>query len=493
MKQLFTWIVFILFVCGTFVYLMFMINSSFGTIENYQQFDTNKMKEFIVEKRTRQAIQRKQIENIQKLFDEKCLVVEFSKNGNQCNAERDPQKCVYSVDPYDLYDPACLEYVKEKYQEIPEDGVRAIYMSSYVASNKSFRDSLVRLVETTDLNAIVIDIKEVEGYVNYHIEDKTGEQFPYQRNLMFDIEQFIEELHEKDIYVIGRIVVFKDGLWAQDNPGDAVQKKSASGVPWKDYGGKTYVDPGARDYWDYVIAIADTAYRSGFDEINLDYIRYPSDGNMEDTFYPHSDDVLIEYGLEDGRVAIINDFSQYVTRNLREKHPEITISGDVFGMVSTARDDVTIGQRLEPMLLAYDYISPMVYPSHYQEGFITLPGHPDLYPYEVVYKAQQTAQERSDALRVRLGQIQISFATTTDTILQDILGTHTEHKNTDIDNIKVGALRPWLQDFTCTWCKTSKPYQAVEIQAQIAATLDAGQQGWMLWDAGNRYRGYRAI
>jgi len=464
------------------------IESSYAMINESAEVSVMSMKQMVVTMQKQRTMQKKSTEDINNLFSQRCIAVEYSTQGSVCKTGENAETCVQDVTASRLSKPMCLEYQKQDYVKTPQDGVRAIYMSSYVASNKSFRKKLVDLVDQSELNTIVIDVKEVEGYVNYAISDTT--RFPYQRNLMFDIEDFIKQLHNKNIYVIGRIVVFKDGQWVRDNPGDAVQKKSDPGTPWEDFNGKTFVDPGARDYWDYIVAIADNAHKLGFDEINFDYIRYPSDGNVANILYPQSGDVLSEYGLEKGRSMTVNDFSQYITRKLRELNSDIVMSGDVFGMVSTARNDVTIGQRLEPMLLAYDYISPMVYPSHYPMGFLNLSGHPDLHPYEVVNRAQQTAQERMIVLQTRL--LGARQATTT-AALQDILGTYTEHKNTNIQDVRVGALRPWLQDFTCTWCQGSKPYGAAEVQAQIQATNDAGQQGWMLWDAGNRYRGYREI
>jgi len=173
---------------------------------------------------------------------------------------------------------------------------------------------------------------------------------------------------------------------------------------------------------------------------------------MANTHYPYSQKTIDELGEVDGRVAVLNEFMEYYTTQLRTRHPDIVISADVFGMVTSLNDDLTIGQKLEPFLTHFDYVMPMVYPSHYPRGFINKPGHPDNYPYEIIYKSMRDGIAKAEAA-----------------------------------GLDTDKLRPWLQDFTCTWCAGYFAYGGAELREQIQATYDSGLDSWWLWNAANRY------
>lgn len=386
-------------------------------------------------------------ESIDELFEAGCREVEYTKTQERCSVA-----AMCDVTQYDIAllrgVPVCLDYGLERI-ETPES-VKGIYMTSLAAGSESFRNRLIDLVETTELNTIVIDIKEIDGYTGTLVGDR--EKFPFQKNLMGDVGELVRELHERDIYVIARIVLFKDKAWAAAHPEHAVARKDNHDVVWTDYGGKKYIDPGAEPFWEYLVELSSATYNIGFDEIQADYIRFPSDGDMANTYYPYSQERIDTMGPMAGRVATLNEFAEYYTTQLRERHPDIVISADVFGMVTSLSDDLTIGQKLEPFLEHFDYVSPMVYPSHYSQGFISMPGHPDNYPYEVIKKAMDDGVRKAN--------------------------------NAGVDPDK---LRPWLQDFTCSWCEGYFPYGADELRAQIQATYDAGLDSWLLWNAANRY------
>src|SRR3989338_11364513 len=165
--------------------------------------------------------------------------------------------------------------------ETPEP-LKALYMTACVAGTPSWRESLKKLIGTTELNAVVIDIKDFTGVVSF------PNNFPKtdvgRGCTVSDMREFIGELHDADIYVIGRVSVFQDSSYTKLFPELAVKKKSDGGV-WKDYKGLSFIDVGARPYWDYIVGISKEAYALGFDELNYDYVRYPSDGNMQDTSY----------------------------------------------------------------------------------------------------------------------------------------------------------------------------------------------------------------
>ena len=404
----------------------------------------NKMSD---ELHTQRSTQAKEI--LDYIIEKGCIEMNVTYTNETCDTSQRCRAILQKTEKNNKrMEPVCLDY-GSGHKDTPES-VRGIYMTSLVAGNKNFRNRLVGIVNDTEVNSIIIDIKEVDGYVGYSIGDKN--LFPYQKNWMPDIKDFITYLHEQDIYVIGRVVLFKDKVWAENHPEHAVKRRDDQSRVWTDYGGKKFIDPGAKPFWDYIVNISSAAYEIGFDEINADYIRYPSDGNMKNTYYPYSQKTIDELGGVDGRVETLNEFMEYYTKALRERHPDIVISADVFGMVTTLDDDLTIGQKLEPFLTHFDYVAPMVYPSHYPRGFINKPGHPDNYPYEIIYKSMKDGIAKA------------------------------ERAGLDTDK-----LRPWLQDFTCTWCKGYFPYGAKELRAQIQATYDSGLDSWWLWNAGNRY------
>jgi hypothetical protein len=347
-----------------------------------------------------------------------------------------------------LIAPICIDWGAE-YLPTPES-VRGIYLTSHAVGDANIRARLLRLVEDTEINTVVIDIKETDGIVATHMGDYA--QIPFQEERMPGIQSLLEELYEREVYTIARIVLFKDQRWTEVFPEDAVKRKDDPQTVWTDYRGKKYVDPGAQAYWEYLVALSMRVHQMGFDEIQVDYVRFPSDGNMANTYYPHSQDKLDVLGGMNGRVAVIDAFSRYYTSALRAQHPDIVLSADTFGMTTSLNNDLTIGQMQDSFMKYFDYVSPMVYPSHYPEFFVPLEGHPDNHPYEVVKKAMDDGVAKAQ----RAGQ--------------------------DPDK-----LRPWLQDFTCSWCEGYYPYGAREVREQIQATYDAELDSWLLWNAGSRY------
>lgn len=327
------------------------------------------------------------------------------------------------------------------------DSVKAIYMSQCVVGTRDFRDKLVKVADTTEINSIVIDIKDYSGMIGFDtnnpklvdsVSDKCGAS---------DIEQFIDLLHQKNIYVIGRVTVFQDPYMSKLHPELAVRKKSDGGV-WKDKKGLSFIDVGARAHWEYIVELSKESYKKGFDEINFDYIRFPSDGDMEDAMYTLSQGKTKPQALE--------EFFKYLHDSL--KSTGVVMSADLFGMVTTNRDDLNIGQVLERALPYFDYIAPMVYPSHYPPTFNGYPD-PNDYPYEVVKYAMDGAVARAKAF-------DMSFGTSSP------MYTANSYKK----------MRPWLQDFDY-----GGDYDIPEVKAQIKATYDAGLTSWMLWAPSNIY------
>jgi len=341
------------------------------------------------------------------------------------------------------------------------NAVKAIYMSQCAASSQAFRDSLFKLTDETEINSIIVDIKDYSGTIVFPSDTAEKGGGGCQTA---DFRDLVKEMHRRDIYVIGRVTVFQDPLYTRNNPLWAVKKASATTTPWTDYKGLSFVDVGAKPFWDYILEISNEAVALGVDELNFDYIRYPSDGNMQDIYFAHS-------SFND-RTGELERFFRYLSKELRsveEGEYSPVLSADLFGMTATNLDDLTIGQVLERALPYFDYIAPMVYPSHYPPNFN---GYAN--PNDNVYGVVKFSMDRA-VLR--------TVATTTSIFSYEYerIGTSTPavYKKPAYDK---NVMRPWLQDFDY-----GGDYGPVEVRAQIQAAYDAGLNSWMLWDPSNRY------
>lgn len=315
--------------------------------------------------------------------------------------------------------------------------VRAIYMTSWVAGTTNFRNDLVKLLEEKEVNALVIDVKDYTGKISFPVSDPKLQAIGSAEERVKDMKEFIAELHEKGIYVIARIAVFQDPFLTGKRPDLAVKK--ADGVTvWQDFKGAKWLDSASQEVWDYAVAIGHEAYSIGFDELNFDYIRFPSDGNMKDISYPFFDQKKIT------KHESMAQFFAYLKEQFAET--KVPISADIFGMVTTNRDDLNIGQLLEDAAINFDYISPMVYPSHYPTTFMGFKNPAD-HPYEVIKHAMDEAVGRLRAI-----------------------------------NVPITKLRPWLQDFNL-----GAVYTPEMIRQEKQAVYDAGLDSWMMWAPSNRY------
>ncbi len=313
--------------------------------------------------------------------------------------------------------------------------LKALYMTSWVGGNEKLRLPLIDLIDTTELNAIVIDVKDYTGRISFAVENPKLKEFNSSEDRISDIKKFIGRLHEKGIYVIGRISTFQDSFLVKTHPEYAV--KTQSGEVWKDFKGISWLDVGAKPVWDYITLIGDEAYSMGFDELNFDYVRFPSDGNMQNIAYPYSQGKV--------KSEVLGEFFSYLDTAFRPK--KIPISVDLFGMTTSNNDDLGIGQILETGLKHFDYVSPMVYPSHYPADFNGYK-KPAERPYDVIFYAMTRGVNRA------------------------LLASTTPLK-----------LRPWLQDFSIR----GTFYTSDMIRQEKKATYDSGLTSWMMWNASNRY------
>ena len=331
--------------------------------------------------------------------------------------------------------------------------VKAVYMTSCIASGKKLRAPLVKLLDDTELNAIVIDIKDYTGTISFETNDPRfvlntkGCHVP-------DMKEFIALLHEKNVYVIGRVTVFQDQVFSKSHPDAAVKRKS-DGLSWKDKKGLMFIDPGATEYWDHMVDLGKVSYAIGFDEINFDYIRYPSDGDMANAAFTRSGDLT--------KSAMMTKFYAYLGGHMRDAH--IPSSADLFGMTTSNTDDLGIGQIIESALLHFDYVAPMVYPSHYPPNFNGWK-NPNLVPYEIIKFAMSRGVERANALEAK----EAGFVASTSTPKFAATGKYAHR------------LRAWIQDFDY-----GKEYTEADVRAQKKGVYDAGLTSWMTWDPSNKY------
>ena len=358
---------------------------------------------------------------------------------------------------------------------------RGAYMTSDVANDRGraatkLRNDIIELLDITELNAVVIDVKETRG--GSIITDQ--------------LRELINILHQKNVWVIARQSVFKDSSQEKIHP-DWYLKNGGGGI-WRDNRGGSWMDPSAPEVWAYQRAVAKAASDAGFDEIQFDYIRFPSDGNLADAVYPL-------YRPGQPKYAVLASFFYYLHRDLKAHRPELMLSADLFGYVALQERDLGIGQRLADVGENFDYISLMVYPSHYYAGFQVaadpVRNLPALYypyrasdvtavasskPYDVVYRSLLIA-----------GDVLAGRATSTDQNDKSeqsdkSVATASPASLSSAPPGKVAKLRPWLQDFDLG-VDTARGifYDAQKVRAQIDAAEDAGASGWLLWSPTNTY------
>jgi hypothetical protein len=341
------------------------------------------------------------------------------------------------------------------------EAVKAAYMTSWVASTREWRANLVKMVEETELNSFVIDVKDYAGTISFEVSDpdlKDAEEIRIN-----DVKDFLALLHEKGIYAIARISVFQDSHLVKERVDLAVKTKS--GAVWEDYKGISWIDPCAEEYWDYIVKVARETENVGFDELNFDYIRFPSDGNMKDIAYDFCN-------AEIPKAESLENFFRYLSENLSDlRQKGIKLSADLFGMVTVNTDDLNIGQVLERAVPYFDYIAPMVYPSHYPKGYKGY-SKPATKPYEIIKHGMDVAIER-----LVNNQLGLEPYSTSTPAFRDESG-----KILPEFELAASKLRPWLQDFDL-----GATYDESMVRAEKQAVYDSGLTSWMLWDPANKY------
>ena len=333
---------------------------------------------------------------------------------------------------------------REVTAEFPEDmiadavleafQVKAIYVSALTAGNDQLWAQTLDLIDTTELNAVVLDVKDDLGFVRYDTSVALADEIGAV-DASYDLDARLKDLKDRDVYTIARLVVFNDPILAGQRP-DLAVKDASSGSVWTTWDGVAWVNSLDREVWQYNIELAVEAATAGFDEIQLDYIRFPTDGPIE----------VADYGEPvnpEVRVRAITGF-------LTEMRAAIAPTGaflavDIFGIILWDESDNGIGQDLDAITPLVDVVNPMIYPSHFSPGTFGY-DFPNDHPYQVIRVNLERVQERFGASAFKF--------------------------------------RPWLQDFSSG---LGIDYGTEEVRAQIDAAQEYGRTGWMLWNNANVY------
>jgi len=315
--------------------------------------------------------------------------------------------------------------------------VRGVYLPFGFAGRNTRTLALWQITETTEVNAVIVDVKSDTGHINYTSQVALAQEIsPTARYSSLDY--VLREAKERDLYVIARVVVFKDQLLAKHRPEWAVKLKS--GKPYLDYVDSMWVDPFNTEVWDYNIALCKEMAAKGVDEIQFDYVRFPSDGPvLSQCVYSNPENT------EETRCAAIEGFLERAYAEL--KPLGVYVSADVFGLTGFATNDMGIGQHVDEMSKHLDYLCPMVYPSTFAAHTHELAVPPE-HPYEIVHWS--------------LGWFQKTLK--------------------DVPNV---TLLPWLQAYQDYAFKVE--YTVKEMRAQRQASEDRGIKGWMYWNAACKY------
>ncbi|WP_292656348.1 putative glycoside hydrolase [Nitratifractor sp.] len=348
-----------------------------------------------------------------------------------------------SINANELFHPSQLKDISEAYQKPDAYGsfgfgmhseIRALYLNRHTAkpSTPQFRHAL-KIIETTPMNALIIDMKNVKGDLTYRSNFSEAKRTRASRYATIrNIRSYVRNLKARGIYLIARIAVFKDKRQARTYPSRAVH--TYGGRIWRDRHGEMWVDPFDPRARNYTLEIAEEVARLGFDEINFDYIRFPAHKGLR---YDRAD-------TRANRVAAIDSFLQEAKNRL---HPlGVKVSVDIFGYVLWNRTDTHIGQILERMAPHVDYLCPMLYPSGFRRGSVTF-SNPAAHPYDIVRISLRKGIARG---------------------------------------VAPSKFRPWLQAFR-DYAYSRHQYRERDIAAQIRAAEKLGASGWLLWNPSSRF------
>ncbi len=324
----------------------------------------------------------------------------------------------------------------------PVENVVGAYVGLYLNSEGRLKEWL-KLADETELNAVVIDVKSDTGTITYEMECPALEGLDICSKNYPDMKGLIKTLKEHGIYIIARIVCFKDSFIDEVHPEWMLHNKDGS--MYHDKKGDTWMNPYNQEAWDYIVDISEQAVADGFDEICFDYIRVATNGMKNVDFGEGSEDMILQ--------EAITAFTKYACNRL--KPTGAFVSASVYGAIIRSKLDAELtGQNYVEMSRYLDYICPMVYPSHYANGYNGI-SVPDAKPYDLLFSELQSSAKQI----AEIAKEQDTYA----------------------------DVRPWLQAFTASWVKGYIKYTGPVVRKQVDATYDAGYDTWLLWNASAKY------
>ena len=339
------------------------------------------------------------------------------------------------------------EKTKKEYKDNKRVKVRGLYVSAHSVALKGRLDELIELAKKNNINTFVIDVKGDYGELTFPMSDEINKytKSANKSPIIKDIEPVIKKLKDNGIYAIARIVSFKDTIYAKENPDKIIVYKDG-GKAFTNSDGLVWVSAYDKNLWEYNVTVAKEAAKVGFNEIQFDYVRFPaSNGGKLDKVlnYRNTDNMT--------KAEAIQKYLNYAKKELSPYN--VYISADIYGQVGSSSDDMSLGQFWEAVSSEVDYVSPMMYPSHYGKGVYGL-AVPDANPYKTIYHSTKDSINRNN-------------------------------------NISSPAIiRPWIQAFTATWVKGHINYGPNEVKEQIKAMKDLGVDEYILWSATNRYENF---
>ena len=321
--------------------------------------------------------------------------------------------------------------------QLQTEMVKSLYANLGVLGEPDRWNALLDMADRTEINAIVIDVKQDNIY--YDTQVPFFQSIPGMVTPVLDMQSILNDMHERNLYAIARMVVFKDPLVAEARP-DLSVKTEGTNEPWLDMNGTPWVNAFYPELWEANADLAEELIKMGFDEVQYDYIRFPSDGDLKTSDFGN------EYTEALRREAITSAVALGAQR-VHEAGGVFSI--DLFPIIALMGDDQGIGQTLQDLTPLVDYVSLMIYPSHYERGNIPVDGHPNDFPAETVTYTLQRSQEV-------------------------VPGT-------------IKKMRPWLQDFDYP-LEGYTPYGPDRVRAQIDAAEAMGVSGWILWNAAGQFQ-----
>ena len=323
--------------------------------------------------------------------------------------------------------PAAAGKAKPARREVPDE-IRGVHVTMALAS---LPGKLEEYLALPGLNTIELDVKDEDGRVGF-----VPSSVPLARRIgaagrYYKASQVARQVHAHGVYLIGRVVTFEDPVLSEQRPDLAIH--TSDGSIWRNNAGLGWTNPYDRRVWRYNVDLAAAAVKAGFDEIQFDYVRFPSDGDLSLIRYPGKRTQTMRW--------TIPAFVQYAGKRLHPLGGRVSV--DVFGLSATR--DLGIGQLPRRVSRYVDAVYPMVYPSHYNPGEYNL-SDPEAVPGQTVTRSLLDFQTALEGRKARL--------------------------------------TPWLQDFSL-----GRTYSLGDVQAQVQAARSLHVHGFLLWNAEGLYDG----